>query len=155
MFWDATKTFVPAESATTTPSDGKGGARTISTPVTPATRGRNSFTKAADSPVVLYIFQLPATRGVRIPLLRPADELGEVGQPARVSPLVVVPRQHLHHLPLDHLGRERVELRGVGRVVEVDGDQRLRDVLQDSLQGAIRRLLHRRVDLLRRRRLRQ
>src|SRR5215210_3731038 len=42
----------------------KGGASTISTPVTSFTSERNSFTYFTASATVLYIFQLPATIGV-------------------------------------------------------------------------------------------
>src|SRR5512141_1816962 len=154
-FWDATPMLLPRTSCATGPIDGYGGARTISTPRTPDTSGRKSRTKAAASPAVLYIFQLPAMTGVRIALLRRGDELRQVDQAAGVPPLVVVPGEHLHHLPADHLGREGVEA-GRGRVVvEIDRDERLVHVLQDPLHGPLGGLLHRRVDLFRRGALRQ
>src|SRR5512135_44376 len=67
-FWDATPMPLPWTSCDTAPIDGYGGARTISTPRTPATSGRKALTKAPASPAVLYIFQLPAMTGTRIQL---------------------------------------------------------------------------------------
>src|SRR3990172_563153 len=129
-FWDATPMPLPWTSCATAQIDGYGGARTISTPRTSATSGRKARTKAAASPAVLYIFQLPAMTGTRIALLRRGDVLRQVDQQAGVSPFVVVPGEHLHHLPAEHLRGEGVE-GGRGRVVvEIDRNERLVPVLE-------------------------
>src|SRR5512140_468933 len=149
-FWDATPIALPLTSCATAPIDRYGGARTISTPRASDTSGRKARTKAAASPAVLYIFQLPAMTGTRIALLRRGDVLRQVDQSAGVPPLVVVPGEHLRHLPADHLRGEGVE-GGRGRiVVEIDRDERLVHVLEDPLHGPLGGLLHRRVDLFRR-----
>src|SRR5660397_128060 len=154
-FWDATPMPLPWTSCATAPIDGYGGARTISTPRTPDTNGRKARTKAAASPAVLYIFQLPAMTGARIALLCRGDVLRQVDQAAGVPPLVVVPGEHLHHLPAEDLGREGVEGGRCRVVVEIDRDERFVHVLEDPLHGALGGLLHRRVDLFRRGALRQ
>src|SRR3989304_8494877 len=65
-FCDAPPPPLPRASSAPAAIDGYGGARTISTPRTEDTSGRNARTKAEASPAVLYIFQLPAMTGTRI-----------------------------------------------------------------------------------------
>src|SRR5919106_1097594 len=66
----------------------------------------------------------------------------------RVAPLVVVPREDLHELPVDDRGLLGVEDRRVRVGDDVGGDDRVLGVPKDPVQWPGSRLLHRRVDLL-------
>src|SRR5664279_5245895 len=64
------------------------------------------------------------------------DERDQVDQPARVTPLVVVPTDDLHRRPADH-GHGRVEGAGGGSAHDVAGDNRVLGVDEVALQRAI------------------
>jgi len=74
------------------------------------------------------IAHLPRHRWVtkkHLPLTLGSRELGEVHDTLRVSPLVVVPGNNLHHV-ISHHHRERgVDGGGLVRAAEVNGDERL------------------------------
>src|SRR5690606_34280324 len=71
-----------------------------------------------------------------------ADLDGQVDQAAGVAPLVVVPADDLH-LVADDPGHARVEDAGVRVGLDVLGDDRVLGVLEDALEGALGRGLHR------------
>ena len=80
------------------------------------------------------------------------DEADQVGHPAAVAPLVVVPRDHLDHRPADHHRRCGVDDRRAGVAPEVGRHERLVGDAQDPLERAGGGLAERGVDLLDRRR---
>src|SRR5579872_6487696 len=61
------------------------------------------------------------------------DVLRDVGQSARVPPLVVIPERNLHEIAVG-VGEQAVDDRGVRILLEVAGDQRLLDVLHQALE---------------------
>ena len=61
---------------------------------------------------------------------------GRVAHPVGEAPLIVVPGQDAHQGAFDHLGLVHVEGRGIGVVVEVDGDIGLQGVAEDALELA-------------------
>ena len=69
--------------------------------------------------------------------LRGADLLGQLDQPARVAPLVVVPGDHLHERAVGDHRELRVEHRRVGRLVDVGRDDRVVRVVDDPLVAAL------------------
>ena len=74
----------------------KGGATTISTPVVSFTRRRSSLTYFTVSSTVLYIFQLPAIRGVRINAPEPAPaKAGHYENCVRLKPDTTLPTVRL------------------------------------------------------------
>src|SRR5207249_3067726 len=78
------------------------------------------------------------------------NKVDEVAHPARVAPLVVVPRGHLHAAPVDHFGEPGVNDAGIRVAAEVDGDKFVRDVVQNAFQGSLAGgLLEGGIDLLR------
>ena len=60
------------------------------------------------------------------------DLLSELDHAVRVAPLVVVPGDDLDEVAVDHAGQQRVKDRGVRRVDDVAGDDRVIGVLQDA-----------------------
>src|SRR3989442_10938983 len=75
------------------------------------------------------------------------DERGNVREPARVTPLVVVPGDDLDHIA----ERDRVDAahdRGVLVALQVARDERLLGVVHDPLERPLRRALERGVHLL-------
>ena len=65
MFWAATRTALPRDRSTTSLSARKGGQMTTSCWVA-AIRGSSASTNSAASATVLFIFQLAASKGVRV-----------------------------------------------------------------------------------------
>src|SRR5207247_7131120 len=86
----------------------------------------------------------------RRPLLAeaPAHQERDVAHPAREAPLVVVPGEDLAERVVQDPREPGVEDRGVGRAVEVRGDERLLAVEEDALERPRGGLLHGRVHLL-------
>src|SRR5216110_2162849 len=74
-----------------------GGATTISTSVMSFTALRSSFTNTTASCTVLYIFQLPAMKGIRIGLVGQVGRVGQVGGTDPPGP-PGLPRPHCHSL---------------------------------------------------------
>src|SRR2546426_12564060 len=75
------------------------------------------------------------------------DERGNVREPARVTPLVVVPGDDLDHIA----ERDRVDAahdRGVLVALQVARDERLLGVVHDPLERSLRRALERGIHLL-------
>src|SRR5881396_2675345 len=75
------------------------------------------------------------------------DERGNVREPARVTPLVVIPGDDLDHIA----ERDRVDAahdRGVLVALQVARDERLLGVVHDPLERSLRRVLERGVHLL-------
>src|SRR4249919_286874 len=68
----------------------------------------------------------------------PADERGEVDQPARVAPLVVIPADHLDLVAEGH-GETGVERAGVRGADDVGGHDRVAGVVQVALERAVGR----------------
>src|SRR4051795_1609505 len=62
--------------------------------------------------------------------------LGELHTPVGVAPLVVVPRDDLDEVALEHRGQLGVVDRAVAGLHDVGGDQRLVGVAQDAGEGA-------------------
>ena len=85
--------------------------------------------------------------GAHVGLERAADERGQVDQPVRVAPLVVVPADDLD-LVADHLGQPGVEdaRRRVGD--DVGADDRVLGVGEDALERAVGRGLVGGLDLV-------
>src|SRR5271155_5647351 len=81
---------------------------------------------------------------LRLKLIR--HESGDIREPVRVAPFVVVPRKYLDHPLADDLGQGRVENRRMRIAVEIDRDQRRLGVSDNALERAFGRRLHRRVD---------
>src|SRR3954465_1568426 len=82
-----------------------------------------------------------------IALERLTDQRDQVDDAVGVTPLVVVPGNHLG-LVVDHLRQARVEYRAVRVGDDVARDNRRVVVLQDTLQRAVRGRLHRGIDLV-------
>src|SRR6185436_13874691 len=73
----------------------------------------------------------------------PDDHAKQVDAPARVPPLVVVPRQDLHEIAVHDFRVRRVDNRGIRVALEVDGDELLGRDGQDALERAVGRFLQR------------
>src|SRR5579859_7842483 len=71
-----------------------------------------------------------------------------IEHPVGEAPFVVVPGAHFDQRALDDLGERRIIGRRRRIVIEVHGHEGGIAVGQDALQVAVRRLLHRRVDLV-------
>ena len=66
MFWAPTARWVPSAAALTAESAVKGGQRTTWTADSMPTAAAMALTRSVPSVAVLFIFQLPAMRGVRV-----------------------------------------------------------------------------------------
>src|SRR5438874_53556 len=66
-----------------------------------------------------------------------SNKLDQVSYPAGVAPLVVVPRDHLCACPVDDLGKSGIHNTRIRIAAEIDRDQLLRRILQDSLQRTL------------------
>src|SRR5690349_16853957 len=75
----------------------------------------------------------------------PTDDQRDVAHAVREPPLVVVPGEHLAERLVHHARELAVEDRGVRRAVEVRRDELLLAVVEDALQRARGRFLHRRI----------
>src|SRR5690606_25686753 len=89
-----------------------------------------------------------STASATAPLLQLRERERRVEHAVREAPLVVVPRADLHEALALNLRERRVVDRGGRVVIEVDRDQRLLGVLEHALQGALRGLAHRRIQLV-------
>ena len=86
---------------------------------------------------------------VRAPVgLEPLGDIGhEISDAAGISPLVVVPGDHLEEVAAEVHRGAAIDDRGVWVAAEVRGDQRLLGVLKNALQLALGGLAQRTVDL--------
>src|SRR5438067_10656749 len=87
-----------------------------------------------------------ATSG--LPQTARAEERDQVGDPAAVAPLVVVPGHHLDHVTADRHRQRTVDDRRGRVALEVARHQRLLREGEDALEGTLGRLAQRRVDLV-------
>src|SRR5262249_61816950 len=72
----------------------------------------------------------------------------EVDTSARITPLVVVPGEHLHEIAIHHLRVSRVDDRRIRIAFQVDGHEFVRRVSEDALQRTLGRALQGRVHFL-------
>src|SRR4030067_3744129 len=79
MFWAPIPMSVPSSKADTASKAVKGGQSTFSTPLIACKPGTISETICLASVTVLYIFQLPATTGVRMVTPYPVGQLNLEG----------------------------------------------------------------------------
>src|SRR6516164_4716304 len=71
-------------------------------------------------------------------LLQPlaGNVVNQIAHPARVSPLVVVPRDDLHHVAIDDARQPRIDNRRMWIALEVTGDQLFLGIAKVALQPA-------------------
>src|SRR2546427_2262045 len=113
-----------------------------------STRTRTRFPRTSASRMVRLskVTRVLAASGDRDAHLR-GDELGDVGEAARVTPLVVVPRDDLDHVSEDDRVH-RADDRGMRVPLEIARHERFLGVIHDSLERSLRRALERRVHLV-------
>src|SRR5438309_3036732 len=112
-----------------------------------STRTRTRLTCGSRSRTVRLskLTRVLAASGDRNAHLR-GDELGDVGEAARVTPLVVVPGNDLDHVAEDDRVH-RTHDRGMRVALEITRDERLLGVIHDPLERSFRRALERRIHL--------
>lgn len=75
-------------------------------------------------------------------------QLDQVSHPARVTPLVVVPRCDLHAIPVDHFGETHIDDCGTRVASKINRDQRFFAVSKDVFEWAVRSLPEGAIDIL-------